>query len=146
MILIGIDPGEHTGLAVWDTSAREFVTIETLQLHQALAFVKEMHDYSGSDLGVIFEDARLRKWIPREKSMSEYRGRLMGAGSVKRDSTIWEEFLKDHKIPYRAIAPRAGATKWNADYFARVTGYRGKTSEHGRDAALKVFQMKTLDY
>jgi hypothetical protein len=35
--------------------------------------------------------------------------------------------------------PQAHGTKWAADYFARVTGFKGRTSEHSRDAALLVY-------
>lgn len=143
MIWIGIDCGAHTGLAVWDSEEQRFTRIETVKLHQALTFV--LHTFFTQDkagVAVVFEDARKRHYLPRERNLSEYRGKLMGAGSVKRDATIWEEFLTDYKIPFIAQAPASGATKWKADYFARVTGWTGKTSEHARDAALLVFQRK----
>lgn len=133
MLYVGIDCGEHTGFAVWDSVEGKFLTIETLKLHQALERVLAL----GACI-VVFEDARQRKWIPREKSVSEYRGKLMGAGSVKRDAVIWEEFLTDHGIDYIAKAPQKGATKMNADTFARITGWTGRTSNHGRDAGLLV--------
>ena len=63
----------------------------------------------------------------------------MGAGSVKRDCQIWEDFLRAHGIKYEMVAPHQGATKWTADTFARITGYTGRTSNHGRDAAVLVF-------
>ena len=138
-ILIGIDPGENTGLAIWDTREGKFLTLETLPIHQALVKVMLWRDNVGHDLQVVFEDARQRKWFPREKNVSEYRGKLMGAGAAKRDARIWEEFLTDYGIPFTAHKPQAGGTKWSADYFAQVTGWTGRTSEHARDAALLVY-------
>lgn len=135
-IWIGIDPGEHTGVAVWDGAQRNFVTVVTLPLHRALELVRGWQNVRPC---VIFEDARQRRWFPRERNASEYRGRLMGAGAAKRDAAIWEEFLKDNGIDYEAHRPQAGGTKWSADYFARVTGYTGRTSEHARDAAVLVY-------
>ena len=134
-IWIGIDPGEHTGVAVWDTDQRAFRLLATLPLHKALDLVREF----SADARVVFEDARQRTWFPRERNASEYRGRLMGAGAAKRDARIWEEFLTDERIPFEAHKPEAGGTKWSADYFARITGYKGRCSEHARDAALLVF-------
>lgn len=96
----------------------------------------------GSEFLVVFEDARQRKWFTPERSNSEYRGKLMGAGAAKRDAKIWEEFLQDNIIPYEAHKPQAGGTKWPADHWARVTGWEGRTSEHARDAALLVFGRK----
>ena len=91
-------------------------------------------------MGLYFEDAKQRQYLPPEATLSDYRGKLMGAGSVKRDSAIWREFCSFWGIPYVAVAPRAGMTKWDAKYFAKVTGWTGRTSEHARDAALLVFQ------
>lgn len=84
-----------------------------------------------------------------ERNVSEYRGKLMGAGAAKRDAKIWEEFLsdKDIALPYAddlgltftMHKPQVHGTKWAAEYFARVTGFKGRTSEHSRDAALLVY-------
>lgn len=144
---IGIDPGENTGLAIWDTASRSFRAVMTLRLHQALEEVKrEYYAALASPIPtrfvVIFEDARQRRWFPKERNASEYRGRLMGAGAAKRDAKIWEEFLQDLGCPYEAHKPAPGTTKWDADYWAKVTGWKGRTSEHARDAALLVFGRK----
>lgn len=135
-IWIGIDPGEHTGVAVWDSGQQAFVTVVTLPLHRALELVRGWQSVAPR---VIFEDSRQRRWFPRERNASEYRGRLMGAGAAKRDAAIWEEFLRDNGYRYEARKPQAGATKWSADYFARITGYTQRTSEHARDAAVLVY-------
>ena len=39
MITIGIDPGKNTGIAVWDTTAQAFTTLETVHIHEALQIV-----------------------------------------------------------------------------------------------------------
>jgi len=144
-ILIGIDPGEHTGIAVWDGASRKFLEVATLPLWRALEEVKRWHyavllSPKPIHFRVVFEDARKRTWFPAERNNAEYRGRLMGAGAAKRDAKIWEEFLDANHIPFEAVKPRAGMTKWNADYWSRMTGWTGRTSEHARDAALLVFQ------
>lgn len=136
MIWIGIDPGEHTGFAVWDSKKKSFLDVRTLRLHQALNAVITRH--LDEDVTVVFEDARQRKYLPREKSVSEYRGKLMGAGSICRDCTIWEETLKDYGIKYFAKPPRKGMTKMDEDYFKTLTGWTGRTSNHARDAAMLV--------
>jgi hypothetical protein len=40
------------------------------------------------------------------------------------------------------VAPKNAITKMKAEYFRQLTGYKGKTSEHGRDAAMLVYGMK----
>ena len=142
MIYIGIDPGEHTGLAVWNSGKRSFDVIETLKIHKALDRVLDFWRVHHPEMCVVFEDARQRTWVPPMPTEKRERGRCQGAGSVKRDSKIWEEFLTDFGIPFEAHKPQVGGTKWSADYFARVTGYTKRCSEHARDAALLVFQRK----
>jgi hypothetical protein len=139
--LIGIDCGKHTGIAVWDTDTQKFIRLETMPIHKALFFVYDLRQVYPTPR-VYFEDARQRKWLPRERNASEYRGKLMGAGSVKRDAAIWQDALTDWRIPFEMVPPRAGLTKWDTDYFMHVTGYTGTTSEHSRDAALLVFGRK----
>ena len=138
MIYIGIDPGVKTGVALWDGKEGALLYVYTLRIDEAIALADSWHKYYG-DIKVIVEDARQRKWIPREKNLAEFKGRAMGAGSVKRDCQIWEDFLLAHGIKYEMVAPQQGATKWTADTFARITGYTGRTSNHGRDAAVLVF-------
>lgn len=142
MKYIGIDPGVHTGVAVWDTNTQRFTQVETMAIHNALDLVNALDLEARKHLDcvkVIFEDARLRKWLPRERNNSEYRGKLQGAGSVKRDCIIWEVFLQDKHIPFENVAPAAGRTKWSEETFRNLTGWNGRTSNHARDAAVLVF-------
>lgn len=141
MICVGIDPGKNTGIAIWDTEKAAFRYVATLPVHKALLMVYE-YQVLRDRLRVYFEDARQRRWLPKDTSSSEYRGHLMGAGSVKRDSVIWQDALTDWDIPFEMVPPRPGATKWDAATFARITGYKGRTSNHARDAALLVFGRK----
>ncbi len=141
MYCIGLDPGKNTGIAVWNTNTQHFELLDTVPIHKAMEIVKEW-EYPVRSIRVYFEDARKRQYLPRERNASEYRGKLMGAGSVKRDSVIWQDALTDWGIPFTMVPPRAGATKWTADTFRRITGYTGRTSNHARDAALLVYGMK----
>lgn len=139
MIWFGIDPGVNTGLALWQDG--ELKVVETVNIVRAMARVLAAFN-TCHPVTVVFEDARQRQWLPRERNASEYRGKLMGAGSVKRDCEIWEEFCNVYGIKYIALPPRPGMTKWNAETFHNVTGYKGRTSNHARDAALLVYGRK----
>lgn len=136
-IFIGIDPGTKTGLAVWNTTGEKFTKIVTTSIVDAMQIVRRYA--SLVDTRLVMEDARQRKWLPRERSNSEYRGKLMGAGSIKRDCEIWQEFADFYQIPLTLVPPRKGLTKWDAQTFARLTGWTGRTSNHARDAALLVW-------
>ena len=146
MIWIGIDTGTHTGFAVWDDEQRKLLEVATLPIHKALTKVQE-YKSQGHKLFVIFEDARQRKWYGhynREKhrwveSANGDAQLLQGAGSIKRDCCIWEDFLTDEHIPFRAQPPIKGGTKVNNEFFRRVTKWQGRTSDHARDAVMLVF-------
>lgn len=139
MIVIGIDPGMHTGLAVWDTSSRQFLDIRCSGIVSAMDYLDDLAYNRGIGL-VVFEDARQRTWIPREKDLAQVKGRAMGAGSVKRDCSIWQEWCEARSIQYIASRPKTGMTKLTDAYFRGITGYDRRTNEHGRDAAMLVFQ------
>lgn len=134
MLWIGIDPGTKTGLAVWDDRKKKLIEVETFSIHRAMERVKTFIAYN--DVCVIFEDARQRTWFGKDKNTN---AKLQGAGSIKRDCSIWDDFLTDYNIPFRAIPPQKGGTKWDERYFRMVTGWKGKTSNHARDAAVLVF-------
>lgn len=51
---------------------------------------------------------------------------------------LWSEGL-DVKVFFEAVAPQRNRTKLSAGAFARLTGWKGRTNEHGRDAAMLVF-------
>ena len=119
MIYIGIDPGTHTGVAVWDTKERNLLSLETLPIHQALIIVMMWRDKIGHDLQVVFEDARQRTWFGRDKNTN---AKLQGAGSIKRDCSIWEDFCKDYQIPFLAVPPMKGGTTWSEAYFRTTSG------------------------
>ena len=136
-LLIGIDPGVNTGFAVWDTGLRDFRAVCTYGIVEALHEAREWAEMWNVTL--VIEDARRRTYLPREKNLSEYRGKLMGAGSIKRDCAIWEEFAAYYNIPLNLVPPRKGLTKWDAETFNKMTGWTGRTSNHARDAALLVW-------
>ena len=129
--LIGIDPGVKTGIAVFDRNTNKFILIKTLSILKAIDVV-EIHVY---DAEIWFEDARLRTWFGNSG-----REKLQGAGSIKRDCSIWQEVCEKMEAPYKMIPPKNNITKTKADYFKRITGWEGKTSEHSRDAGMLVFK------
>ena len=135
-IIIGIDPGVSTGYAEYDPVARKLLDVRTLRIDEAMDEVINVK-LAGTLALVLYEDARLRTWLG-----AKGREALQGAGSIKRDCKIWADFLHSYCIQHRGVKPQAGASKWDATRFARVTGWPGRTSEHARDAALLVWGMR----
>lgn len=132
-LIVGVDPGTNTGIATWDVFARKLGTVETMGIVSAMVLVEAMLRF-GSLHSVVIEDARLRTFFG-----SKGREALQGAGSIKRDCSIWTEFCELHKIPMRSVSPQAKGAKVDAERFAKLTGWTGRTSNHARDAAMLVF-------
>lgn len=133
VLIVGIDPGVTTGLAQWSTRAKVLGMVGSLPIHRAMDYVRSLPpDPDG--LLVIFEDARQRSWFGAKGWEA-----LQGAGSIKRDCTIWQDFLTDSSIPFVAQKPGRSPTKRSAEWFAQVTGWDGRTNEHARDAAMLVY-------
>lgn len=139
MIWIGIDTGVHTGLAIWDSQGRRFLSIELLKIHRAMDVVEALAKANPGAVRARVEDARQRKWIPNMGSIRNEIGRAKGAGSVERDCSIWEDFLADINVPCEMVAPKNNVTKLRQEAFSNLTGWTQRTNEHERDAAMLVF-------
>lgn len=129
--IIGIDCGKNTGYALWNCNTRQLEVVESYFIHTAIRMVTELHEIYR--IFVRVEDARQVKF-----KTDIYKAQ--GAGSVKRDATIWEDFLKDLQIMHEMIRPNKSITKWKAAYFNKATGWQASTNEHARDAALLIYK------
>lgn len=139
-LYIGIDPGTHTGVAVWNHTTHRLESVETMTITQAMDEVRWSHNLLDDDTGieyevvVFMEDARKRTWFGNAG-----RAKLQGAGSIKRDCAIWETFCEELGVECRKIAPKNNYTKLTAKQFKTLTNWAGHTSDHSRDAVMLVF-------
>ena len=135
---VGIDTGVKTGYAYWHPSTKQ-LSVKTSSLHEAMATITEILA-SGESIFVRVEDARQRTWFGNNAAV-----KAQGAGSVKRDSSAWNRFLVDmsnqypNQLGFEMVAPKHNKTKLSEQQFAAYTGYKGRTSQHGRDAAMLVY-------
>lgn len=106
---IGIDSGTSTGYAIWDSKERILLLVDSMKIHIAMANIQMLErEYLDQTL-IRVEDARQRKWFGNSG-----REKLQGAGSVKRDAVIWEDFLTDLKANFQMVAPKNNKTKVDA--------------------------------
>lgn len=131
---IGIDVGTKTGLAIWNVGLKRFEKIETVAIHEALEQLASWGKFYQGLFFVRVEDPRLARFWNKTDTF-----KLQGAGSVKRDASIWEDFLVAKDIPFELCRPNKALTKVPDPYFRKMTGWDKTTSEHGRDAAMLVF-------
>ena len=127
--LIGIDPGVTTGSATLylNCYGERVFLVGSSTILNIMDDVKKMTLVNHTL--VIMEDARLRTWFGHSGPE-----RWQGAGSIKRDCQIWEEFLQAHEIPYLLVPPMRNRTKMNSAEFAKYTGIK-RSNQHERDAA-----------
>ena len=130
---IGIDPGTTTGIAVWNKKENKFDHIYSCGILEAMERL-QVYAVFGNNLFVI-ENPNLRKWFGNSG-----REKLQGAGSIKRDYSIWLEWFERTGCTYEAIAPKNVTTKLDAKSFMKITGYTERTNSHSRDAAMMVFK------
>ena len=129
--IIGIDSGTNTGFAIWDTKDKRFDRLETVKVHAAILQIAALDKEQLSDTLIRVEDARLRKWFGNSG-----KEKLQGAGSIKRDAVIWEDFLKDINANYQMVAPKNNLTKLTEVSFKNLTKWAGETNYHSRDAGM----------
>lgn len=132
---IGIDCGVNTGYAVYDYHAQKFICLEIVMIHEAMNAILSLKKQSENvDYLVVIEDARQIKYKTDPK-------KAQGAGSVKRDAKIWEDFCIDYDIPFMLVKPDTNKTKVTLENFVKITGCTlSKTKEtHDKDAALLVW-------
>lgn len=132
--LVGIDPGRRTGVAIKDIAQDAIVDVDTCEMWEAWDRVARLHKEKKGAVAVVIEDARLGGGPGR---------RSQGAGSVKRDCSAWEEFLRGKGIPAVWLSPRQAAKgkRMTEEAFRKWVGYDGpgRISEHARDAAMMIY-------
>lgn len=131
-LVIGIDPGENTGIAlIQDGALVGLGTATPTDLADFLAAHRPSR--------VVYEDSRLmsRVWVPAAGA-----GSRAQAMSIARDIGRVDARCADLVaicarlgIPAHGISPKGKGAKLNAAQFAELTGYTGRSNQHQRDAA-----------
>ena len=138
--VIGIDPGTNTGVAVWDTEAKEFVRLELMDFWCTYDFVTG--NYNPDDVLLVIEDARLNKATFRHKGEGAYQDRLSrNVGNIQKECGLLIAGFERLSYDVRKIKPTPKDHKWDAATFTRYTGIKKGYNEHIRDAARLVWGM-----
>lgn len=136
--VIGIDPGTNTGVAVWDTAAKEFVRLELMTFWSAYDLITG--EYNPDDVLLVIEDARLNKVTFRKKGEGFYQDRLSrNVGNIQKECGLLIAGFERLHYEIQTIKPTA--QKWDAATFTRYTGIKKGHNEHIRDAARLVWGM-----
>lgn len=143
-ILIGIDGGVSNGFAVWSKAQRKLLAIDTLSFWDCIDGLNKFYDScteSGAVLVVVIEDVGMNRPTFVRKNTNE---RMMqkisqNVGGVKAYTQLIIEWCQRKGISIIRVRPtKKSATKLSAEAFNKITGWQGKSSSHGRDAAMLV--------
>ena len=131
--VIGIDPGNKTGIAIFSLGAK-FNLVETKTIHP----LDVAGEIEGAD-AVYIEDSRLQKAIfcPPSQKVAYSRS----VGQVDARCSDIEEICKRKGIKFIGISPREKGKKISKDEFMRIFGCvsnKSGSNQHERDAAMVV--------
>lgn len=141
--LIGIDPGVHTGLALYDREIMNFIAIKSDTAVAMEQMVLQLRDRLGhTSIRLLIEDSRGN--YVRQKDRDD--NRMRGVGSVWRDMQRWDEFCDHFDIhhtmqpltvhnPFRLVKEGGVKRKFRHEEFVAITGWPKRTNEHERCAA-----------
>jgi hypothetical protein len=129
---IGIDPGVNTGIAIWDSQNKEFTLLKSFSILKAIEAI-EIH-LIFQEANFYIENPNKRKWFGNSG-----KEKLQGAGSIKRDYSIWVELFTENNIEFIELEPKHIITKLDSYAFKKITGIKTKTNQHVRDAAMMVY-------
>lgn len=140
MIIMGIDPGQQTGIALFDGGK--------------LTYLKTCHPAEMPELikaanagAVIFEDSRLHRhaWNARSKvaiGAAIQTGRCLG--QVDAWCILITHACAAMGIPAYGISPKNKGAKLNAEQFKAATGWATRSNQHERDAAMVAWPKRAM--
>jgi hypothetical protein len=129
-IILGIDPGANTGVAVYRNGKLEWLmTWNPWEIPAELA----LH---GADR-VVYEDSRLTSPVWSRGTSAAARIKIArNVGQVDAWCSLIVAVCGELEIPAHGISPKNKGAKLDAAHFARVTGWAGHCNQHERDAAM----------
>ena len=134
MRILGIDPGAHTGIAVYrGGTLAELHTVQPVHIAAHIAAIKPAR--------VIFEDSRLQShtWTTAA-SRGAAAKMARNVGQIDAWCSLIVAICEHHGIPALGISPLGKGAKLDAEQFAKLTGWEGASNQHTRDAAAVAWQ------
>lgn len=135
-MIVGIDGGTHTGIALFDTSTRKFTDIKTTDFWGVFELLGYLDP---GKCQVVVESLNTRGALyARTKGEAGGRDKFAAnVGSVRRETELLITGLEKRGFNVRRVRP--SKAKWTREELKRNTGWDKQTSQHGRDAAKLCF-------
>ena len=154
--VIGIDPGQHCGVAVfvggalqrlYTVAPHELLGRLRLRLEEAMRAPVSDKKPRAWPLLVVFEDSRLQSHVWTADGRSKGAGAMKIArnlGQVDGICAQLEAWCVDNNVPYCPVSPKGKGSKMDAAAFKHLTGCHRRLNQHERDAALLAWPYRNL--
>ena len=129
-VILGIDPGIRTGVAVFHHGGlTALLTIEPHMIPETLC----LHGPNR----VVFEDSRLTSPVFSARGSRAAALKIArNVGEVDAWCRLITLVCAEMQIPAHGISPARKGAKLNSMQFRQQTGWEGKSNQHERDAAM----------
>lgn len=135
-IILGIDPGVHTGVAIY--RAGQLTELRTIGPHEIDALLTELQPRR-----VVFEDSRLQShtWskVPSRAAAAKM---ARNVGEIDAWCRLITAICERLGIAAHGISPLGKGAKVKAEKFASITGWTKSSNEHSRDAAMVAWKYR----
>ena len=133
MILLGIDPGQHTGLAIFEGGRlAELCTEDPVWIASAIESIAPGM--------VVFEDSRLQSAVWTTSTSKAAAAKMArNIGEIDAWCKLIVAVCAGLDIPAHSVSPLSKGHKMAADQFERITGWGKQSNQHERDAAMVAF-------
>lgn len=136
-IILGVDPGQHTGVAVFQNGVLTY--LRTITPADVDALLEELEPQR-----VVFEDSRLiRPTWGRGVSPAAMRKISRNVGQIDAWCAQLVELCMRRGVAAHGISPKGKGAKLNAKQFAQVTGWTARSNAHERDAAMVAWPFRS---
>lgn len=145
-LIIGIDPGQNNGIAIFKNKAlTELTTVNPVELVKLLDAI--FYDYAVSEARkpqVFFEDSRLTSPVWSRGTTLPVRLKIArNVGHVDAICGIIEDICKQFEVKCIGISPKNKGAKLNAEQFKALTEWDKRSNQHERDAACVVWPYRS---
>ena len=130
MRVIGIDPGENTGIGICDDGV--LVSLVTTNFWGAINIIAENRDA----FFIVEKPKTKHVWHKGAKARGAIERTAMNVGSVLEKASLMVDYLQRNGYRYKVSAPFG---KVGVETFRLITKWEGKSNQHTRDAGMMAF-------
>lgn len=135
-LILGIDPGAHTGVATY--VGGQLTDLETVGPHQIERLIR-----GRAPARVVFEDSRMQSHTWTSSASKAAAAKMArNVGQVDAWCDLITAICAELGIAAHGISPAGKGAKLNALQFASVTGWLHRSNEHERDAAMVAWKYR----